>query len=53
MSALANGERVLLVIHGALNIAQGLFSILAPQTYLGETGEMFIGAPDKALQSIG
>lgn len=53
MSALANGARVLLVLHGVTNVAQGLFSILLPQAYLEKTGDMFIGAPDKAIQSIG
>jgi hypothetical protein len=53
MSTTANVARILLVIHGVMNIGQGLYSILAPQAYLKTTGDMFATAPEKAIQSIG
>jgi hypothetical protein len=41
------------MFHGLMNIAQGVYSIISPQGYAALAGDMFAGAPDKALQSIG
>jgi uncharacterized protein YjeT (DUF2065 family) len=36
-----------------MNLLQGLYSLAYPQEWAALSGDMFIGAPDKALQSIG
>ena len=53
MSPLSRVARLLLILHGLVNVAQGIYSIVSPQWYATLVGDMFDGAPDKALQSIG
>jgi hypothetical protein len=53
MSPLSQLARAILILHGLMNIAQGAYSFVSPQEYAVRTGNMFKGAPDKAIQSIG
>jgi hypothetical protein len=41
------------MVHGIMNIGQGIYTLVSPKEYAELAGEMFAGAPDKALQSIG
>jgi uncharacterized protein YjeT (DUF2065 family) len=52
-SLLSQLARILLSLHGLLNLLQGLYSLAYPQEWAALSGDMFTGAPDKALQSIG
>lgn len=45
--------RMVLFIHGLLNIAQGFYCIFRPVAWAETAGEGFVGAPSKAIQSIG
>ncbi|OSS51865.1 hypothetical protein B5807_03466 [Epicoccum nigrum] len=53
MSSLSHLARYLLILHGLLNIAQGLYSITNPQGWMHHAGPMFSGAPDHAVCAIG
>ena len=53
MSRLSQIARILLILHGLLNILQGLYSIIQPSTWAALAGSDFIGTPDKAVQAIG
>ena len=52
-SLAAQVARLLLILHGLANTAQGLYCVIYPQNYVTATGDMFAGAPGKAVQSIG
>jgi hypothetical protein len=43
----------ILILHGLLNIVQGVYSLVSPLGYAALTSDMFAGAPEKALKSIG
>jgi hypothetical protein len=43
----------ILILHGLLNIAQGVYSLVSPSGYAVMTSDMFAGASEKALKSIG
>jgi hypothetical protein len=43
----------ILILHGLVNIAQGVYSLVSPSGYAALTSDMFAGAPEKALKSIG
>jgi uncharacterized protein YjeT (DUF2065 family) len=45
--------RIILIAHGLINMAQGIYSLVTPQEYGTMAGDMFAGSPDRALQSIG
>lgn len=45
--------RTVLILHGMLNIAQGLYGVLRPADFVQASGRMFEGTPDVAVQSIG
>lgn len=53
MSLLSRICRVVLVTHGLINIAQGIYSLVSPKGYGDMTGDLFAGSPDMALGSIG
>jgi hypothetical protein len=53
MSPLSRIAQLLLITHGLLNIAQGIYSLVSLQEYAALGGDIFAGAPDKALKSIG
>lgn len=53
MSPLSKLSQILLITHGLLNIAQGIYSLISPQSYAALGGDVFAGAPDKALKAIG
>jgi hypothetical protein len=45
--------RIILIAHGLMNIGQGIYSLTSPEEYAELAGDVFAGAPHKALQSIG
>jgi hypothetical protein len=53
MPALSQICRVILIVHGLMNIGQGIYTLVSPKGYAELAGDMFAGAPDMALQSIG
>lgn len=53
MSLLTQITRALLMFHGFVNIAQGVYCIVSPRGYEALAGGMFASAPEKALRSIG
>lgn len=53
MSPTTRIAQALLITHGLMNISQGIYSLVSPQEYAALAGDMFAGAPDKALKSIG
>jgi hypothetical protein len=53
MSPLSQLSRVILIAHGLMNIAQGIYSLYSPKEYGTLVGDTFAGTPEKALQSIG
>lgn len=53
MSYLSHLARYLLIFHGLLNIAQGLYSITNPQGWVNLAGPIFSGSPNHAVYAIG
>jgi hypothetical protein len=53
MSPVTRLIQTLLILHALLNIFQGLYSLAAPASYAALASDLFAGAPDKALKSIG
>lgn len=53
MSRISQIARFLLVIHGLVNMAQGLHSITAPRKWAALAGSDFDGTPNKSVQAIG
>lgn len=53
MTYVSRISRVILVAHGLLNMAQGIYSLVSPEGYSAMTGDLFAGASDMALGSIG
>ncbi|KAF2628283.1 hypothetical protein BU25DRAFT_448224 [Macroventuria anomochaeta] len=53
MSRISQIARFLLLIHGLLNIAQGLYCIAQPLAWSELAGSAFRGTPNPAVQSIG
>lgn len=53
MSLLPRTCRAVLIVHGLINIAQGIYSLVSPKGYGDMTGDLFTGSPDMALGSIG
>jgi uncharacterized protein YjeT (DUF2065 family) len=45
--------RFILIAHGLMNIAQGIYSLASPQGYGTMAGEILAGSPDRTLQLIG
>ncbi|KAK5165409.1 uncharacterized protein LTR77_008938 [Saxophila tyrrhenica] len=45
--------RIILVIHGFLNIAQGFYVVFSPRAWAKQAGPAFVGSSEQALQSIG
>ena len=45
--------RLLLIIHGILNAAQGIYCVVNPSAFAEIAGPAYHGASDQALQSIG
>ncbi|KAJ4331727.1 hypothetical protein N0V95_009822, partial [Ascochyta clinopodiicola] len=52
MSRLATTARILLLLHGLVNIIQGLYSITSPRAWASLAGPHFSDAPDTAVQAI-
>ncbi|KAH7082077.1 hypothetical protein FB567DRAFT_594582 [Paraphoma chrysanthemicola] len=53
MSPLSRMANFILVLHGLGNLSQGIYTVASPRGYAALTGDLFAGAPDKALQAIG
>jgi hypothetical protein len=53
MPSLSRACHLILILHGLVNIAQGVYSLISPSGYAALTSDMFAGAPEKALKSIG
>lgn len=53
MALIKHVVRVLLFLHGLSNVAQGIYCVLRPVDWAAAAGQGFVGAPDKAIQSIG
>lgn len=53
MSRLSQTARFLLILHGFLNIAQGLYSLTQPRAWAALAGPNFTRTPDQAVQAIG
>ena len=50
---IANIARVLLIVHGLANMAQGFYSIMNPSGWRTVVPPSFAGTPDAAIQAIG
>jgi hypothetical protein len=53
MSTIKQIIRIVLVVHGLLNLAQGTYCVLDPAWFLNVAGKGFEGSSQQALQSIG
>lgn len=53
MSSLTHLARYLLILHGLLNIVQGLYSITNPQGWINLAGPLFAGTNEHAVCAIG
>jgi hypothetical protein len=53
MSIISRFCRILLIAHGLMDVAQGIYGLALPQEYGQMAGDRFAGSSDQALQSIG
>lgn len=53
MSRISQIARLLLALHGLMNIVQGLYSITNPRGWTDLAGASFAGSPAHAVQAIG
>ena len=53
MSPLNQTLRIILIVHGLLNVIQGFYIILAPFAWAQMAGTEFVGSSNLAFQSIG
>lgn len=45
--------RTRVILHGPMDVAQGVYCIAYPQEHIARTGDMFADASDKVMQSVG
>jgi hypothetical protein len=53
MSPFNRLARLVLMVHSLAMIAQGIYSFVEPAEYAALAGDIYAGAPNKALQSMG